>query len=110
VPAGGSAAGSRIGLVADRDRAGLSNGWFTQPVASVEIDPATVPSDAEFLGFAFTQFALPVIAGPGFDFDFSPAPNLHSPRAMIPLLVRAAGGYTLLAPTTSPHEQIITVV
>ena len=33
--------GSRIRLVADRPLAGLSNGWFTQPVASVEIDPAT---------------------------------------------------------------------
>ncbi len=28
---------------------------------------------------------------------------------MIPLLVRSADGYTLFAPTTSPHEQIITV-
>ncbi len=102
--------GSRIGLVADRDLAGLSNGWFTQPVASIEIDPATVPSDAEFLGFAFTQFALPVIAGPALDFDFNPAPNLHSPPAMIPLLVRSADGCTLFAPTVSPHEQIITIV
>ena len=102
--------GSRIRLVADRPLAGLSNGWFTQPVASVEIDPATVPSDAEFLGFAFTQFALPVISRPGVDFDFNPAPNLHSPRAMIPLLVRSADGYTLFAPTSSPHEQIITVI
>ena len=73
--------GSRIRLVADRDLAGLSNGWFTQPVASIEIDPATVPSDAEFLGFSFTQFAMPVIAGAGLDFDFRPAPNLHSPPA-----------------------------
>ena len=79
-------------------------------MASVEIDPATVPSDAEFLGFAFTQFALPVISRPGVDFDFNPAPNLHSPRAMIPLLVRSADGYTLFAPTSSPHEQIITVI
>jgi len=102
--------GSRIRLVAARPLAGLSNGWFTQPVASVEIDPATVPSDAEFLGFAFTQFALPVISRPGVDFDFNPAPNLHSPRAMIPLLVRSADGYTLFAPTSSPHEQIITVI
>ncbi|MET0662752.1 MAG: hypothetical protein ABWZ42_06450 [Ilumatobacteraceae bacterium] len=102
--------GFRLRLVADRPLAGLSNGWFTQPVASVEIDPATVPGDAEFLGFAFTQFALPVISRPGEDFDFNPAPNLHSPRAMIPLLVRSADGYTLLAPTSSPHEQIITVI
>ena len=29
---------------------------------------------------------------------------------MIPLLVRSADGCTLLAPTTSPHEQIITIV
>ena len=102
--------GSRTRLVADRDLAGLSNGWFTQPVASIEIDPATVPSDAEFLGFAFTQFALPVIAGPALDFDFNPAPNLHSPPAIIPLLVRSADGCTLFAPTVSPHEQIITIV
>jgi len=101
---------ARIRLVADRDLAGLSNGWFTQPVASIEIDPGTVPSDAEFLGFAFTQFALPVIAGPALDFDFNPAPNLHSPPAMIPLLVRSADGCTLFAPTVSPHEQIITIV
>ena len=104
---------SRVRLVAERSLTGLATGWFTQPAASVEIDPATVPPDAEFLGFAFTQFALPVLAGPGFDFDFNPAPNLHSPQAMLPLVIRATGpnGYcTLLAPTANPHEQIITVV
>ncbi len=105
-----SADGARIRLVADRALADLSTGWFTQPVASAEIEPATMPRGAEFLGFAFTQFALPVVAGPGFDFDFNPAPNLHSPRAMIPLLIRSAEGCTLLAPTSNPHEQMITTV
>ena len=49
-------------------------------MASIEIDPATVPSDVEYLGFAFTQFALPVIAGPTLAFDFKPAANLHRRR------------------------------
>ena len=47
--------------------------WFAQSAAWVEIDPATVPDDVEYLGFAFTQFALPVVAGAGLDFDFRPA-------------------------------------
>ena len=57
--------GSRIQLVAERD---LDRAWrrVVHAVGAwVEIDPATVPDDAEYLGFAFTQFALPVIARAG---------------------------------------------
>ena len=76
----------------------------------MEIDPATVPDDVEYLGFAFTQFALPVVAGSALDFDFQPAENLRSPAAMIPLVIRSSAGVVLLAPVTNPHEQVITIV
>ncbi len=100
----------RVVLVAETALAGVSTGWFTNPVASIAIDPPSLPADVEFLGFAFTQFALPVVAGPQLDFEFNPAPNLHAPRAMLPLLVRSAtaGECVLLAPVSNPHEQIIT--
>ncbi len=77
--------GSRLRLVAERDLTGLATNWFAQSTAWVEIDPATVPGDVEYLGFAFTQFALPVVAGSALDFDFQPAENLRAPAAMIPL-------------------------
>jgi hypothetical protein len=94
-------------LVAERDLRGVANGWFTAPVASVSV---SFPGpDVEFLGFAFTQFALPVLAGADAAFDFTPAPNLHSPSALLPLLARDADGCVLLAPLNHPHEQIITV-
>jgi hypothetical protein len=102
--------GSRLRLVAERDLSSLATMWFAQSAAWVEVDPATVPDDAEYLGFAFTQFALPVLAGAALDFDFEPAENLRAPAAMLPLVIRSARECVLLAPVTNPHEQVITVV
>jgi hypothetical protein len=100
-----------ITLTTRQGLSGMATGWFTSPVAWVELDPAELAGDGdvELLGFAFTQFALPVVAGADLAFDFAPAPNLHSPSAVLPLLVRRGDVTTLLAPVTNPHEQVITV-
>ena len=86
---------------------GCATRWFSQPWASValRVDAA----DVEYLGFAFTQFALPVTAGAALDFDFHPAHNLHSPAAVGVLLARTSHGVVLVAPVDHPHEQIIAV-
>ena len=68
-----------------------------------------VAGEADFLGFAYTQFALPVVAGPLLDFDFNPAPNLQSPPALGMLLGRVGRRYVWLAPVDHPHEQVIAV-
>jgi hypothetical protein len=69
-----------------------------------------VDGEAEFLGFAYTQFALPVVAGPKLDFDFNPAPNLRSPPVLGMLLARVGRRHVWLAPLDQPHEQVIAVV
>ncbi|MFZ4718592.1 MAG: hypothetical protein ACOYMR_04160 [Ilumatobacteraceae bacterium] len=102
-----SSDGQRLTLRAAEDLGGLASGWFSTQRVSVPLvvdDP-----DAEYLGFAFTQFALPVTAGAALDFDFHPAHNLHSPSAVGVLLVRTAGRTTLIAPLTNVHEQIVAV-
>ena len=76
--------------------------WFSQSAAWVEIDPATVPDDVEYLGFAFTQFALPVVAGADLDFDFQPAENLRAPAAMLPLLDPLGGRLRAARPRDEP--------
>jgi hypothetical protein len=101
--------GRRLRLVAGRDLTGLATNRFARSSAWVEVGPSTMPADAEYLGFAFTQFALPVAAGPELDFDFRPAHNLQAPAAMLPLLIRSGEGYVLLAPVINPHEQVITI-
>jgi hypothetical protein len=101
---------SRLRLVATRDLIGIRGPKFAEPVVGVEFVTPAVPSDVEYLGYAFTQFALPVIARGDLGFDFHPAPNLHAPSAMLPLLARSSEGCTLLAPISNPHEQIIAVV
>ncbi len=101
--------GSRFILRARRALAGIATGRFSRPSASIRFDPVDLADDAELLGFACTQFALPVVAGPELDFDFRPAANLQAPRAMSPLLVRWGSGCALLAPVDHPHEQIITI-
>jgi hypothetical protein len=102
-----AADGERLRLVAQRDLSGLATGRFSRPAAGVAI---TVPGQPSFLGFACTQFALPVVAGPALDFEFRPAPNLHSPPAMGALLARVHGRHVLIAPVDRPHEQVIAVV
>src|SRR5262245_13498645 len=61
----------------------IATGWFARPGAYI---PFQIQGAAAFLGFAYTQFALPVVAGPRLDFDFNPAPNLQSPPALGMLL------------------------
>ncbi len=98
------------------DLGGLATGRYSLPSVAVGfgphdllgIDPST-DVDVELLGFAFTQFAMPVLADAALEFDFHPAPNLRSPRAMLPLIARGAGRAALIAPLGGAHEQITTV-
>ena len=91
---------ARIGLV------GIATGRFSQPSSAV---PIHLEGEPTYLGFSFTQFAMPVIAGRRLDFDFHPAPNLHSPPVLGVLIARTAGTFVLLAPLDHPHEQVIAV-
>lgn len=100
---------SQLIVRATRDLDGISTGRFSQPSAGVRWWKANLAHDIEFMGFAFTQFALPVTAGADLDFDFRPAPGLRSPRVVSPLLARTGGRFTLLAPLDQFHEQIIAV-
>lgn len=102
--------GHRVTLRTERALRGLATGWFARPAvwAAIEMDPERAAS-AEYLGFAFTQFALPVVAGPALDFDFHPAHNLHSPSAVGLLLLRSGDRTALVAPLTNVHEQIVAV-
>ncbi len=101
--------GQRLVLRADRDLVGFATGRFARSRCGVSWERAAWPHDIEFLGFAFTQFALPVTAGRDLSFDFAPAPGLRSPAAMIPLIARSSGRITLLAPIDHFHEQVLSV-
>lgn len=96
----------RVRLTAAAEQVGIGTGWFARPDVEVGLRFSGRPS---FLGFAFTQFALPVVAGPDLDFDFHPAPNLHSPPVLGLLLARDGDRHVLLAPIDHPHEQILAV-
>ena len=91
------------------DVRGFATGWFARPAAYVELSIASGGPGTLALGFAFTQFAMPVVAGSDLDFDFAPAPNLHSPPAVGLLLVVDGDRCTLLAPLTNVHEQVLAV-
>lgn len=99
----------RIRVRATRSLTGSGTGRFSDVGVGVRWRAENWPSDVEFVGFAFTQFALPVTGGRDLDFAFHPAPGLRSPRAVLPLVVRHAGDVTLLAPLDHPHEQVIGV-
>jgi len=99
--------GQRWRLRAVAPVSGLATGSFARPSASVAVH---VDGDGEHLGFAFTQFALPVVAGAALDFDFHPAANLHSPAALGMLLTRVGRHHVWLAPLDHPHEQVVAVV
>ena len=96
----------RLTLTATRALTGIATGRFSRPSARVAFSVAGEPS---YLGFAYTQFALPVVAGPSLDFDFHPAHNLQSPRVLGLLLARVGETHVLLAPLDHPHEQVIAV-
>jgi hypothetical protein len=95
-----------VRLTATRDVAGMATGWFWRLGAHVGV---RVEGEPSFLGFAYTQFALPVVAGPSLDFDFNPSPSLHSPPVLGLLLARVGQRHLLLAPLDHPHEQVIGV-
>ena len=96
----------RLRLRATAALSGIATGSFQRPSASVGLQ---VGGDADFLGFASTQFALPVVAGPRLDFDFEPAANLRSPPVLGMVLARSGGRFAWLAPLDHPHEQVIAV-
>ncbi len=96
----------RVTLTATRDLTGLATGRFSRPGPRV---PLRVEGDARYLGFAYTQFALPVVAGPSLDFDFNPAHNLRSPSVLGVLIARIGEQHIVLAPLDHPHEQVIAV-
>ena len=96
----------RVRLTATRDLTGMASGWFWQLGARVAV---RVEGEPSYLGFAYTQFALPVIAGPSLEFDFNPSPGLHSPPVLGVLLARVEQRHLLLAPVDNPHEQVIGV-
>ena len=96
----------RVRLTATRALTGMATGWFWRLGAHVAV---RVEGDPSYLGFAYTQFALPVIAGPSLDFDFNPSPGLHSPPVLGLLLARVEQQHLLLAPLDHPHEQVIGV-
>lgn len=92
---------------ATRAHDAAGTGHFAEPAAYVSF---VCDADTTAVGYAYTQFALPVFGSARRPFDFDPAPNLSSPAAVIPLLLGAPGrGVTLLAPLDSWHEQIIAV-
>lgn len=97
---------TRVTLRAASAVSALATGRFAQPSAHVGLH---VDGEPSYLGFAFTQFALPVTAGPALDFDFHPAHNLHSPSALGMLLGRVGERHVWLAPLDHPHEQLIAV-
>lgn len=105
----GAVARAEIRLTARHDLDGLATGRFALPRGGVAWTVDRFEPEIELLGFAFTQFALPVVADASLGFDFAPGPGLRSPRAVSPLLARCAGRVTLLAPIDHPHEQVCAV-
>lgn len=101
--------GSVATVTATRDLNDIANGRFANPSCGLAWDRSAWPQDIEFLGFAFTQFAMPVTSGRDLAFDFSPAPGMRSPAAMLPLIARSADRVVLLAPIDQFHEQVVAV-
>lgn len=95
-------------LTAQAPLRGFATERYARSDVAVDLELELSP-DAEFLGFAFTQFAMPVVARGDEPFDFAPAHNLRSPRCVLPLAIRDRDRCLFVAPLTNPHEQIITV-
>ena len=102
-----TAPGRHLRLCAEVAQNDISSGWFSTVTVGVPLLLADTAAEPRLLGLAFTQFALPVVAGPSLDFDFRPAPNLHSPPALGLLLVTDGTRTTLVAPLEGVHEQIV---
>lgn len=101
--------GDRLTLVARRDLTGIGSGVFSEPAVYAEVDLDEIGEHVELVGFSFAQFAMPVRASTTRPFEWNPAPNVHSPPAVIPLVLRVEGRICLLAPLDSWHEQIVSV-
>jgi hypothetical protein len=101
-----SGASTRLTVHARSELTAVATGRFAVPSSWIEFE---VAADARLLGCAFTQFARPVVGTAALDFDFHPAPNLHSPAALGLLLATCGDHTSLLAPLTGVHEQIISV-
>lgn len=102
--------GHRVRLVAERELDGQASGRFARPAIGADFAARRPAAGTAYVGYSFAQFAMPVTAGPDRPFDWNPAANVHSPPAVIPLLVRSADGtVALLAPLDGWHEQIIAV-
>ncbi|MGA9277239.1 hypothetical protein, partial [Ilumatobacter sp.] len=99
----------RLTLRATSGLDGLATGRFSQATGGVRWSATAFDPSIEFVGFAFTQFALPVTAGADLAFDFHPALDLRSPNTVSPLIARVGGSVTLLAPIAQFHEQVIAV-
>jgi len=100
-------------LVAERDLDGLATGRFDRPSSWVGFRPAAAPgaAGARFGGYTWTQFGLPVDAGPALDFRFDHGRTLVSPAVVFPLFgVHPEHGACLLAPLDGFHEQVVAVV
>lgn len=103
--------GDRLVLTASRALSGVATGSFANPAVAATFGPDQFEAPAvSMVGFAYTQFALPVRAEPGGSFNFQPAANLDSPPGVMPLLLSSDDGRVeLLAPLNSWHEQVIAV-
>ncbi len=102
--------GDQLRLAAKEPMRGFATGRFDRSNITVTIDLDDMYEGVTVLGFAFTQFAMPVIGSRRSAIDFAPTPQLQSPAAMLPALLRRSDGMVcLLAPLDSWHEQIITV-
>lgn len=103
--------GDRIELTALVDLDAVAAGSFSRPAFGARFSPDEfIAPNVALVGFASTQFALPVRAEPGGRFEFRPAHNLRSPSVVLPLLLCAGDGRVeLLAPLDAFHEQVIGV-
>ncbi len=102
--------GDRLRLTAVEDQRDAATGFLAHPAWTVGFGLRDVGGDeARYLGFSFTQFALPVRGGHGRSPLWNPAPNLNSPPVVVPLAITTPHGSVLLAPLDSWHEQVITV-
>ncbi|MEM8706463.1 MAG: hypothetical protein AAGE98_08395 [Actinomycetota bacterium] len=99
--------GDRLTLTATADLHDAGSGRFTEPAISVEL-LVPMTDDTVYLGHGWTQFAMPMQAAPDRPFDLTPASNLFSPAAVLPLAIRSGDRCCLLAPLDAWHDQLIT--
>ncbi len=101
----------RLALHATNELAGVrpEGGRMDRVSIGVDLDIEAFGTDPAFLGYGFTQFALPTTGNRGRPFDWDPAPNLRPLEIVLPLLVRCDDQTVLFAPLDSFHEQVIAV-